>query len=64
MSAQRGGAPTTMDPRPTEAEKKPEPIYEKLAIDECYIIERRARELLVACNVGGRVLLKIVPLPK
>jgi hypothetical protein len=61
----RGNAtPVTMAQPTAIVKENAEPIYEKLAKDECLIIEKRSHELVVACNEGGRVRIKTVPLPK
>ncbi len=46
------------------AQSRGEPVYEKLGKDECLIIEKRADSLLVACNEGGKIVLKRVEIPK
>ena len=40
-----------------------EPVYEKLTPNECMIISRDAKGLLVACNEDGDIKLKRVPYP-
>lgn len=40
------------------------PVYEKLEPGSCYIISRSRKDLLVACNVEGKVEVKRVPIPK
>lgn len=39
------------------------PVYEKLEPGSCYIINRSNKDLLVACNVNGKVEVKRVPIP-
>ena len=47
-----------------EKEKKEVPIYEKIGPDECLIISRDEKGILIACNKGGEIDIKRVSYPK
>lgn len=47
-----------------KASEKEVPIYERLAPNECLIISKTSKELIVACNVGGEIKVKRVPIPQ
>lgn len=44
----------------TTQKARTEPIYEKLGPNECLIISRDTKGILVACNEDGKVTLKRV----
>ena len=46
-----------------ERNKEEEPIYEKLSPNECMIISRDAKGILIACNKDGDIQLKRVSYP-
>ena len=43
---------------------KEEPVYEKLNLNECMIISKGEKGILIACNKDGDVELKRIPYPK
>ncbi len=47
-----------------EDKKKEMPVYEHLAPNECMIISKTDKDILVACNSEGDIKVKRVPLPK
>jgi hypothetical protein len=46
-----------------ERNKEEEPIYEKLSPNECMIISRDDKGILIACNKDGDIELKRVSYP-
>ena len=46
-----------------EKKKKEEPVYERLGPNDCLIISKSDKELLVACNEDGKLKVKKVPIP-
>jgi hypothetical protein len=48
----------------TKSKGKVTPVYEKLDPGSCYILSKTEKDLLVACNIDGKVEVKRVPIPK
>jgi len=44
-----------------EEKSKEEPVYEKLNLNECMIISKGEKGILIACNKDGDVELKRIP---
>jgi hypothetical protein len=44
--------------------REEEPVYERLQPKECLIISKTKDDILVACNVDGKIELKRIPIPK
>jgi len=45
-------------------EEREEYVYERLEPKECLIISKTEKDLLVACNEDGNLVLKRIPLPE